>query len=47
MRKVRANLRGDMMRWIIRMGEIILKSRQVRRFMRKALQKHLVWKYPQ
>ncbi|HHZ74618.1 MAG TPA: hypothetical protein EYN58_05505 [Candidatus Poseidoniales archaeon] len=31
-----------MMRWIIRMGEIILKSRQVRRFMRKALQKHLV-----
>ena len=31
-----------MMRWIMRMGEIILKSRQVRRFMRKALQRHIV-----
>ena len=30
------------MRWIMRMGEIILKSRQVRRFMRKALQRHIV-----
>ncbi len=29
------------MRWIMRMGEIILKSRQVRRFMRKALQRHI------
>ena len=30
------------MRWILRMGEILLKSRPVRKFMRKALQRHLV-----
>ncbi|MDP7042777.1 MAG: THUMP domain-containing protein [Candidatus Thalassarchaeaceae archaeon] len=30
-----------MMRWILRMGEVILKSRPVRRFMRKALERHI------
>ncbi|HJM87846.1 MAG TPA: THUMP domain-containing protein, partial [Candidatus Thalassarchaeaceae archaeon] len=29
------------MRWILRMGEILLKSRPVRRFMRKALERHI------
>ncbi len=30
------------MRWILRMGEVLLKSRPVRRFMRKALEKHII-----
>ena len=30
------------MRWILRMGEILLKSRQVRKFMRKALTRQLI-----
>ena len=30
------------MRWVVKMGEVLLKSRPVRRFMTKALRKHLI-----
>lgn len=33
---------GENVRWVVKMGEVLLKSRPVRRFMTKALRKHLI-----